>query len=209
MQLIENLKWRYATKKFDTGKKVSVKNLKKIQEAVKFSASSYGLQLYKVLFVEDLVIREKLKPASWNQPQITDASHLVVFCNYVNLNENHIDEFIDLKAAASGMKPEALKGYGDFMKNAVITRGSEINNHWTSKQTYIALGNLLAASAELKIDACPMEGFSPEQYNEILGLTEKGLNASVIATIGYRSNEDETQHYPKFRRSNEQLFELL
>lgn len=209
MQLIENLKWRYATKKFDTQKKVSLDKIEQLKEAIKLSASSYGLQFYKILIIENAELREKLKTASWNQPQITDASHLFVFCNYININETHFDEFIQLKATASGVELDVLKGYGDFMKNAILPRGHEHNNHWTARQPYIALANLLTACAELEIDACPMEGFVPEQYDEILGLTEKGLNAAVIATVGYRSSEDETQHYPKFRRSNEQLFELL
>lgn len=209
MGLIENLKWRYATKKFDSGKKVSADDLEKIKEAIQLSASSYGLQLYKVLIIEDAALREKLQPASWGQSQIVDASQLIVFCNYSTVEDEHIDEYVDLKSSTQGIDAEQLKGYGDFIKSKMKDlSGTEVNN-WTGRQTYIALGNLLAVCGELKIDACPMEGFDPEKYNEILGLKEKGLNAAVVATIGYRSDEDQTQHGKKVRKSIDNLFETI
>lgn len=209
MELLENLKWRYATKKFDATKQVSSEDLEKIKEAIQLSASSYGLQLYKILIVEDADLREKLKPASWGQSQITDASHLIVFCNYNDVKDQHIDEFVSLKANTLGIDEANLKGYGDFIKTKMQDLNSDQKNSWTIRQTYIALGNLLAACAELKIDSCPMEGFEPDQYNEILGLNDKGLNAAVIATIGYRSDEDKTQHGAKVRKSVSNLFETI
>ncbi|GAA4270920.1 NAD(P)H-dependent oxidoreductase [Aquimarina gracilis] len=209
MQLLENLKWRYATKKFDATKKVSDTDLEKIKEAVSLSASSYGLQAYKVLIIEDPEIREKLKPASWGQSQITDASHLIVFCNYTQVGPEVIDGYLKLKATTQGLNFEDLKGYGDFMKTKIGALPDEAVKAWTAKQTYIGLGNLLAASAELKIDACPMEGFEPDEYDKILGLSEKGLSAAVIATIGYRSEEDATQGNKKVRKPIDQLFETI
>lgn len=208
MEFIKNLEWRYATKKFDTQKKVSPEDLEKIKEAIQLSASSYGLQLYKVLIIEDEETRERLKPASWGQSQITDASHLLVFCNYAKVSNEQIDEFIELKARVQGIAVDNIKGYGEFIKGKLAEQSPLQVDHWTARQTYIALGNLLAACAELKIDACPMEGFEPEKYNEILGLTEKGLSAAVIATIGYRSEEDQTQHAKKVRKPLELLFEV-
>lgn len=209
MKLLEALKWRYATKKFDSTKKISESDLEQIKEAVRLSASSYGLQLFKVLVIEDAELRGKLQAASWNQPQITDASQLFVFCNYTKVTPENIDEYIELKAKTQGIDVNLLTDYADFMKNTIGGMPEEVQAIWTAKQTYIALGNLLAASAELGIDACPMEGFVAEQYNEILGLDKKGLNAAVIATVGYRSSEDETQGMPKVRKSSEDLFELL
>lgn len=209
MKLLEALKWRYATKKFDSTKKISESDLEQIKEAVRLSASSYGLQLFKVLLIEDAELRGKLQAASWNQAQITDASQLFVFCNYTKVKPENIDEYIDLKAKTQGIDVNLLTDYADFMKNTIGGMPEEVQAIWTAKQTYIALGNLLAASAELGIDACPMEGFVAKQYNEILGLDEKGLNAAVIATVGYRSSEDETQGMPKVRKSSEDLFELL
>lgn len=209
MNLIENLNWRYATKKFDASKKVSQDNLDLLKESIRLSASSYGLQLYKVLIIENEAIKEQLKPASYGQSQITDTSHLFVFCNYTNTNNKHVDEYLQLKADIQNLKVEDLQGSGDFMKGALSYKSEEEMNNWTAKQTYIALGNLLAASAELKIDACPMEGFEPQKYNEVLGLTNKGLNASVIVAVGYRSTEDQTQFAKKVRKSTETLFEII
>lgn len=209
MQLTRNLKWRYATKKFDPAKKVSPENLQKIKEAIRLSASSYGLQLYKVFIIEDRELREKLQEASWGQSQITDASHLIVFCNYTKANRSQVDKYINLRADIQGIPSEDLKGYGDFMVRKLGEKSLREQEEWTARQTYLALGNLLAACAELKIDACPMEGFKPDAYNEILGLSAMGLNASVLATIGYRSAEDESQYEKKVRKPVKELFEEL
>lgn len=209
MQLLEHLKWRYATKKFDVNQKISDTNIEKIKEAVSLSASSYGLQAYKVLLIEDQELRKKLQPVSWGQSQITDASYLVVFCNYTKVGPDTIDAYLKLKADTQGLQFDDLKGYGDFMKSKIGELSDEALKVWTAKQTYIGLSNLLAACAELKIDACPMEGFEPDQYNEILGLTDQGLSAAVIATIGYRSEEDVTKDSKKVRKPIHQLFEVI
>ena len=209
MKLIENLKWRYATKKYDTSKKVSAEDMNQIKEAIRLSASSYGLQLFKVLDVEDKTIREKLLPASWGQTQISDASHLLVFCGYADVKDEDVDEYMNLKAEVSNIDVEKLKGYGDFVKGTLNKFPVEFKQMWTAKQTYIALGNAMAACAELKIDSTPMEGFEAEAYNEILGLSEKGLKADVVLAVGYRSDEDDTQHHPKVRKSVESLFETV
>ncbi|MBN9283827.1 MULTISPECIES: NAD(P)H-dependent oxidoreductase [unclassified Flavobacterium] len=204
--LIDTLKWRYATKKFDAAKKISNEDLETIKEAIRLSASSYGLQPYKIFIVEDLELRAKIQPAAWGQSQIVDASHLVVFANITNFGTEQIDAFMDNIVATRNIPMESIQGYGDFMKTTLTALSEEARNIWTSKQTYLALGNLLTAAASLKIDATPMEGFEPAKVNEILGLTEKGLNASLIATLGYRHEEDATQHYAKVRKSNEELF---
>ena len=209
MELIESLNWRYATKKFDPNKKIKPEDLETIKEAVRLSASSYGLQLYKVLVIDDPEIREQLKPASWGQTQITDASHLFVFCNYADVKDENIDDYLDLKADIQNLDRDGLVDYGNMMKGAVSGMSEAIKSQWTARQTYIALGNLLAICSMLRIDACPMEGFEPAKYNEILGLNEKGLNAAVIATVGYRSEEDQTQHLKKVRKPAESLFESV
>ena len=209
MEFIDSLNWRYATKKFDPAKKVMPEDLEHLKEAVRLSASSYGLQLYKVMVIEDMELRERLKLASWGQSQITDASHLFVFCNYAAVNDAHIDEYLELKAATQGVDLEGLKDYGNMMKGSMSGLSDAQKAQWTAKQTYIALGNLLAVCSLMRIDACPMEGFEPDKYNEILGLTEKGLNAAVIATVGYRSEEDKAQFLKKVRKSSDSLFETI
>lgn len=209
MELLKNLEWRYATKKFDTSKKVLSNDLQKLKEAVQLSVSSYGLQLYKVLIIENSNIREKLKPVSWNQSQITDASHLFVFCNYTEATPEAIDDFIKQTAETRNLDLERLNGYGDFIKSKLAEKSQEEKISWLKSQTYLALGNLLNACAELKIDACPMEGFEPEAYNKILGLEQQGLNAAVIAPIGYRHNEDHTIGEQKVRKPMEVLFDII
>lgn len=209
MSLIGDLKWRYATKKYDASKIVSVENIAYIKEAIQLSASSYGLQAYKVLIIEDKAIREKLKPVSWGQTAITDASNLLVFCNYTEIKDETIENFIQLKADITEKNSADFKGYGYFMKAKLNEKSSNEINNWTSKQTYIALSNALNACAELKIDSTPIEGFEPEAYNEILGLAEKGLNASVVLAIGYRSEEDVNQFDIKVRKPLDELFEVI
>lgn len=209
MELIDNLKWRYATKKFDTSKKVSKDDLQKLKEAVQLSVSSYGLQLYKVLIIKNTEIREQLKPVSWNQNQITDASHLFVFCHFTEVSDDAIDRFIKQTAETRNLDLERLNGYGDFIKSKLAEKSPIEKKGWLKSQTYLALANLLNACAELKIDACPMEGFEIESYNEILNLDKQGLSASVIAPIGYRHNEDDTAELPKVRKPIKELFEVV
>lgn len=206
---IENQNWRYATKKFDASKKIANQDLETLKEAIQLSTSSYGLQPYKVFIIENQEIREQLKPFSWNQTQITDASHLFVFANIVDVQNEDIDNYVENVIKTRNLKIEEVKGYCDFMKSKIVNLPIEIKSNWTSKQTYLALGNLLNAAAELKIDVTPMEGFESEKYNEILGLDKLGLNASLVATIGYRHEEDVTQHYPKVRKPIGELFETI
>jgi nitroreductase len=203
---LESQNWRYATKKFDVTKKISDSDLDILKEAVRLTSSSYGLQPYKVLIIENPEVRAKLQPASWGQTQIVDSSHLIVFANYTKIDSSDIDAFFKNICDTRNMPIDPLLGYKEFMTNSINSKSNEEINIWNQKQTYLALGNLLNAAADLKIDVCPMEGFVPEQYNEILGLDQLNLNASLVATVGYRSSEDATQHYKKVRKSNEDLF---
>lgn len=203
---LEIRKWRYATKKFDATKKVSDKDLETLLEATRLSASSYGLQPYHIYVISDPEIREQLKPASWGQSQITDASHIIVFANSTDFDENLVDDYLDNVSKTRNIPQEGLKGYGDFMKSKLLDLPMQTKGTWTTKQVYLAFGNAMQAAAELKIDTCPMEGFEPEVYNRLLGLNKKNQNAAVVLAIGYRSEEDETQHYAKVRKSTEELF---
>lgn len=207
MKLKEGLKWRYATKKFDPSKKVSDSDLNQLKEAIQLSASSYGLQPYTVLIVKNEATRESLKPVSWGQTQITDASHLMVFCNHLNVSPADVQSYLDLKADIQSIDSAALSGYGDFMNQKISEMSSVAMENWTSKQAYIGLGNLLAACGELQIDACPMEGLEKEAYDEILGLKEKGMTTAFSVPIGYRSEEDASQHARKVRRPLEMMFQ--
>jgi nitroreductase len=203
---LENQNWRYATKKFDVSKKVSQADIDFLKEAIRLSTSSYGLQAYQILLIENPEVRTKLLTASWGQTQIIDASHLVVFANYTKIDNEDIDAYMKTIAKTRNLPLEAVSGYGEFMKGSILKKSSEEINIWNQKQTYLALGNLLAAAAEIKVDVTPMEGFIPAQYNEILGLDKLNLNAVLVAAVGYRSEEDATQHNIKVRKSNQDLF---
>ena len=203
---ISNAKWRYATKKFDATKRVSPSDLDTLKEAIQLTASSFGLQPYKILIIENPEIKAQLKAVSWGQSQVVDASHIFVFANILDFNDQNIDDYISTLVATRGVSMESIKNYADFMKSKIASMSIEERNNWTSKQAYLALGNLLNVASELKIDVTPMEGFEPEKVNEILGLSALGLNATLIAPVGYRHSEDSLQHLPKVRKSIQELF---
>lgn len=207
--ILENRIWRYATKKFDRTKKISDQEIELLLEATRLSASSYGLQPYHVFIITDTAIREQLKPVSWGQSQVTDASHLIVFANQTDFGAELVDDFIKKTSETRAIPHENLKGYSDFTKSKLVTLPQKTKEEWTAKQVYIALGNLMQAAAELKIDTCPMEGFETAAYDVILGLKAKNLTTSVVLPIGYRSVDDATQHLPKVRKSKEELFTYI
>ena len=203
---IENANWRYATKKYDTTKKVSVEDLEILKKAISLTATSYGLEPYKILIIENPQVRQQLVPASWGQSQVADASHLLVFASVIDFGNEQMDAYFKNLVETRQIPMEAVQGYADFMKSNINSRSLEDRNIWTSKQAYLAMGNLLNAAAELKIDVTPMEGIDAAQYDEILGLNELGLHAVLSAPVGYRHQEDATQHYKKVRKSNADLF---
>jgi nitroreductase len=205
MALLEQLNKRYATKKFDASKKISSGDLSTLLEAIRLSASSYGLQAYKVVVVEDEAIRKQLRAVAWDQSQITDASQLLVFAYESNFDETGVDRFIQNISETRNVDASTLSGYSDMMKGS-LKRPKEQLHNWLARQPYIALGFGLVAAAQLNIDSCPMEGFDPDQFDEILGLKAKGLKSVVLLAVGYRSEGDDYQHLAKVRRSKEELF---
>jgi len=209
MSLIDTLKWRYACKKFDPLKKVSDQHIDFIKESIRLSASSYGMQAFKVLVIQDQELKEKLKIASWNQTQIADCSHLFVFCHQTSITKETVDKYADLRSRVQKKSMEETLKYVNYMWGSVQKYTPEFINQWSSRQTYIALSNLLTACGELKVDSCPIEGFEKEKYNEILGLTERGLAASVVAAVGYRAEDEPNQHNVKVRKATEDLFENI
>ncbi|SDS11385.1 NAD(P)H-dependent oxidoreductase [Christiangramia echinicola] len=205
----DDLNWRYATKKFNAEKEISQEDLNILLESIQLTASSYGLQPYEVIVVKDQATREKLKEVAWNQTQITDASYLLVFANLKSVTENYVNTYLDNIAETRNLSREDLKGMEDMIKNTTLKLPAESQNAWASKQAYIALGNLLSAAANLKIDTCPMEGFDAEKFDEILGLKDRNLTTAVIAPIGYRSEDDQYQHLAKVRKSKSDLIEVI
>lgn len=207
MSLINSLKWRYATKKYDTSARLTEEEIAQIKEATQLSASSYGLQPYKIIELKDSSLKETLKPLTWGQGQVTDAAEFWVFCNKVEVTDEDVDTFTALRAKTTGLELEALAGYATFVKGKMKEKSADEMQNWTARQTYIALGNALAAAAELQIDATPMEGFESEKYAETLGLAEDGYNACVLLALGKRHEEDTTQHAAKTRKFLDDLFE--
>ncbi|MDB5025121.1 MAG: NAD(P)H-dependent oxidoreductase [Mucilaginibacter sp.] len=206
MSLIEKLNWRYATKKFDHTKKLSPAQLDELLRAVHLSPSSSGLQSYKMLIVTDPAIRQKLREAAYGQPQLTDASQIIIFASETNLDAAYVKKYIDHIAKTRQIDRESLEGFEQAINGNINKLTAEQKITWSHKQTYIALGVLLTAAADMGIDSCPMEGFNADKVDEVLGLNEKGLTTSVIAAIGFRSVDDEFSKFIKVRKPNEDMF---
>lgn len=204
-QYLENLEWRYATKKFDPARTLTDAQLDELLEAVRLSASSFGLQPYKILVVKDPALRAQLRAAAWDQTQVTDASHLVIFCSYRTIDEAYVDRYVKEIAAQRGIPEEALQGYRDMMVGSVKNRTPEQLADWMKRQSYIALGFLLSAAAQQHVDACPMEGFDPAKADEILGLEAQNLTAATFCPLGFRAADDATASYKKVRFPRETL----
>lgn len=206
MSLTDKLKWRYATKKFDATKKLSQEQLDNLLAAVQLAPSSMGLQTYKVIVVSDPETRAKLREVAYNQPQITDASHLFVFAAETNVDEAYGKKYIDHIAHTRQVDRETLAGFEQSVLGAIGRLNDEQKTVWGLKQSYIALGVLVSAAADASIDACPMEGFQADKFDEILGLKEKGLTTGAIAAVGFRADDDHFSKLAKVRRPLEDLF---
>jgi len=208
MSVIDSLQWRHAAKRYN-GEKVPQEKLDFILEAIRLSASSAGLQPYTVYVITDPEVKKKLLPASFNQPQITESSHLLVFAAWNKITPQHLDDFFDNIVATRNVTAESQQDFKNYLTGAITTRSEADQKAGNARQAYIALGSALVAAAEMQVDASPMEGFSPEQYNEILGLNEKDQSAAVILALGYHSEEDWAAPLAKVRRSKEQLFQFV
>jgi nitroreductase len=202
--VLEQLNWRYAVKKFDSSKQVSDEDWQTLERTLILAPSSYGLQPYKFVVVTDEEMKEKLKAACYGQPQITDSSHLVIFMARKELGDEIVEEYIERLIEVRGTPRESLEDYINMMKGTMtVLRDNNMEISWSQRQAYIALGFLLETAAVLGIDACPMEGFEPDKVDEILGL--EGYTASVLCTLGYRSDEDWLAGLKKVRLTEEKL----
>ncbi|MEK7598759.1 MAG: NAD(P)H-dependent oxidoreductase [Patescibacteria group bacterium] len=201
MSFLENLAWRFATKKFDSGKSVSKENLNKILEAVRMAPSAYGLQPYHIFVIKDPELRKKLKSESFLQSQVTDASVLLVFCARTDLGQV-IDEYIELVSGGKLLAKTKLLPFKIVMQTDLGRKKGEAALTWATKSTGVALGFGLAACAELKIDSCPMEGFSVRGVSRVLNLPSHLIPVAYLA-VGYRLEEPTR---PKVRFSETELF---
>ena len=200
MDFLEALEWRYATKKFDASKSVTDERLKKLLKATNLTATSYGLQPFKFVVVQNKELQGKLVASSYGQSQVAEASHLIVIATRTDVDSDYISRYVDFMESERGMGPGDLDGFKKVMNGTIAQMTAEEKLVWAEKQAYIALGTLLAACATLQIDACPMEGFVPSEYDDILKLNEQNLHACVVIPIGYRSTEDKYQHLKKIRQ---------
>lgn len=205
MKLIDALNWRYATKRMN-GEKVPAEKLDTILEATRLSASSMGLQPYTILVVENEEVKKQLLPAAYNQPQIVEGSHLLVFAAWENVTEEHVTNYINDIIETRGVAPETLDAFKASLMGIVNGRTPEQKYEWAARQAYIAFGTAIAAAAVEQVDATPMEGFNPAAVDEILGLKEKGLRSVTILALGYRDAEkDYMVNQKKVRRSKDEL----
>lgn len=200
--------WRYATRKFDTTKKLSQEQLDELTEALRLSASSYGLQPWKFIVVENPELRVKLREYAWDQAQLTDASQVIVLCAKTDLTTDDVHAYLDAIVKERGMTREQLKTFEDMLTSGPLQMPKDALSNWMIRQVYIALGFVLSAAAQLQIDACPMEGFDKTKFDEVLGLKEKGLQSVVLCAVGFRAADDMVAGMAKVRFPREQMIEM-
>lgn len=204
--LHERLNWRYATKKMDPSKTVPDTKIQAILEAIQLAPTSSGLQPFEVILVTNPEVRAKLREAAFNQAQITDGSHVIVFAAWDNYTAERIDAVVDQIVEERGIAREMVAGYYDNLKSMMLPRPAEANFEHAARQAYIALGLGVTAAAFEEVDATPMEGFNPEQVDEVLGLRVRGLRSAAILALGYRATEgDWLQGMKKVRRPLDKL----
>lgn len=199
-KIIESLEWRYATKKFDTNKKLSREKLDVLKRSFDLTATSYGLQPLKMVIVSDPEIIEQLVPMSYNQPQIGNASHILVICIESKVDTQYVKGYFKSVEDLRGTSRAILEPFEDFLVEHFSKKDKEEIELWATKQAYLAMGNLLTVCAVEKIDSCPIEGFEPEKYDEFLKLNEIGLRSVLVLAVGYRAEDDMFSGFKKVRR---------
>ena len=209
MSTLTNLKWRYATKRMN-GQKVPAEKLENILEAILLAPTSIGMQPFTVLVIEDAELKAKIAPAIYNQPQITEGSHVLVFAAWKEYSNENVEKYINHIASLRGIPVESLSGMRDMITGAISGKTPEQLLNWNTRQAYIALGFGLVVAAEEQVDATPMEGFDADALDAVLGLQEKGLRSTVIMTLGYRdAGKDSLSAAAKVRRDKAELFVRL
>ena len=204
MELLEQLHWRYATKKMDPAKAVPQEKVDRILEAVRLAPTSSGLQPFEVFVVTNPEIRERIKAIAWNQSQVTDGSHLLVFAAWDNYTADRINMMFDLTNNERGSTNEGWENYRNMLLSKYPVRSAEENFQHAARQAYIGLGLALAAAAMEEVDSTPMEGFDNQALDDILELGNKGLKSVAIMPLGYReSDKDWLANLKKVRKPRE------
>jgi nitroreductase len=205
---LQQLQWRYATKQFDPSKRIADDLWHALEQSLVLTPSSFGLQPWKFFVVENAAIRQQLLPHTWKQTQVVDGSHLVVFAIKKDFDAAQVDRYINRMAEVQGTTPETLAGFAGMVKGFLANPALNIDA-WATHQVYIALGEFMTTAAILGIDTCPLEGFVPPQYDEILGLTAQGYTAVVLCVAGYRLPEDKYAAKPKVRYVTEEMVQYI
>lgn len=203
--IIEALNWRYAAQVFDKNKKLTDGQLDLLLDAARLSPSSFGLQAWKFILVNNPETRAKLREAGYNQAKITDASHLIVIAVPKVINSDSVKEYMESISKTRGVDMESLQGFSDMLNGAINMRTPEQRVEWATRQAYIALGVLLTTAAVEGIDAGPMEGFDPKKFDEILGLEALGLESKAAVALGFRSEDDVMAKAAKVRFSKDRV----
>ena len=201
MNIIDSLKWRYAVKKFDTNKDLSEIQIETLKEAFNLTATSYGLQPLKLVIIKNKKIQEKLLPFSWNQQQILQASHLLVICIKDNYTTKEVENYFNLVQKIRNTPDEVINPFKKFLTAEIAKKTQEELYVSNKNQAYIALGNLLTVCASQEIDSCPMEGFTPDKYDEILDLTKNNLKSVLVLPVGFRASDDYMKDLTKVRKN--------
>ena len=204
--ITEALKWRYATKKFDSNKKIDKETFDSLLEVLRLSPSSYGLQPWKFIVVNNKEMKEKIKEIAYGQLQITDASEIIIFANKKNIDDKLVDAYINFIAKEKNIDVSGLDGLAKMIKGSFAGKSNEELRAWAACQTYLAMGNLLTSLAVSGIDSCPMEGFDRSKLDDLLDLDALGFESRVIVTIGYRSEDDNHSLDKKIRFPKEEVF---
>ncbi|MBL8864477.1 MAG: NAD(P)H-dependent oxidoreductase [Planctomycetia bacterium] len=207
--VMAQLRWRYACKKFDPSKRIDPETWTRLEDSLVLTPSSYGLQPWKFFNVVHPSTREKLLPFTWGQKQVVDASHLIVFAVKANVGAADAEKLVAFSASTRGIPSTALEGYKNMMIGSLTRSTPEQVREWMSRQLFIALGVFLSTAAMLGVDACPMEGFQPDKYDEVLGLPAKGYHSVVLATVGYRAADDAYAGLAKVRYPKAELIEAI
>lgn len=205
MNSIDNLNWRYAVKKFDHHKTLSEDQINILKQAFNLTATSYGLQPIKLVVVKNKNLQKELVLHSWNQQQIFQASHLLIICVDTKLDESDVEKYFERVKKIRNTPDEIINSFKNHLKTTIADKTREDLLSWGTNQAYLALGNLLTVCANERIDSCPMEGFIPEKYNEILGLNERNLSATLVLPVGYRAEDDFMTHQKKVRKNVEEI----
>lgn len=205
MELIDKLKWRYATKAMN-GNEVSPEKMDNIIEAISLAPTSSGLQPFEVVVVTSQEVKNKIKTVAWNQSVVSDCSHLLVFAAWDTYTEDRINYMFDLTNEVRGFKNEGWENYRQQLLSSYVPRPAEVNFEHAARQAYIAFSQAISAAAFEGVDATPMEGFDTNAVDEILNLKAKGLKSCVMLPIGYRDEENDwLANLPKVRKGREKL----